>query len=119
MADHEDDLICDLAQTYGVHDWRTIPPANAAAMALGLPDDSRVKLKLSGQSFGFEQRLMMLIYDRLNWLKWSRTKACQNGAEPPLPLEIEIMQAAERAEEQQLMGFDDPDELLEYLGHKK
>ena len=117
MADHEDDLICDLAQTYGVHDWRTIPPANAAAMALGLPDDSRVKLKLSGQDFGFDRRLAMMIYDRLNWLKWSRSEACAKGVPPPLPLEVEIRQNMEQAEEQRLMGFDDPDELLRYLGH--
>ena len=119
MADYEDDLICDLAQTYGVHDWRKIPPVNAAAMALGLPDNSRVKLKLSGQDFGFDRRLMMLIYDRLNWLRWSKTEACRKGYDPPLPLEVEIKQNEKQAEEQRLMGFDDPDELLEYLGHKR
>ena len=112
-------MICDLAQVYGVHDWRAVPPANAAAMALGLPDDSRVKLKISGQDFGFDRRLMMLIYDRLNWLRWSKTEACRKGYDPPLPLEAEIRQNAQKAEEQRLMGFDDPDELLEYLGHKR
>lgn len=88
-------------------------------MALGLPDDSRVKLRISGQDFGFDRRLMMLIYDRLNWLKWSRSEACAKGVPPPLPLEVEIKQNEKQAEEQRLMGFDDPDELFEYLGYKK
>lgn len=117
MADHEDDLICDLAQTYGVHDWRTIPPANAAAMALGLPDDSRVKLKLSGQDFGFDRRLMMNIIDWLSLFWWLKTH--RKGEEPPLPFEQAMKQEQEEAEKRKLMGFDDPDELLEYLGHKR
>ena len=84
-------------------------------MALGLPDDSRVKLKLSGQDFGFDRRLMMLIYDRLNWLKWSRSEACARGVPPPLPLEVEIRRNMEQAEEQRLMGFDDTDKLMKRL----
>ena len=112
-------MICDFAQFYGVYDMHIVPPANAAVMALGLPDDSRVKLKISGQDFGFDRRLMMLIYDRLNWLRWIKTEACRKGYDPPLPLEQEIKQNAQKAEEQRLMGFDDPDELLEYLGHKR
>ena len=119
MSDYEDELICDLAQVYGVHDWRKIPPANAAAMALGLPDDSRVKLKMNGRDFGFDRKLMMMIYDLLNWLTWTKTRQCELGYDPPLPLEETIRQNMEQAEEQRLMGFDDPDELLKYLGHKR
>jgi len=84
-------------------------------MALGLPDDSRVKLKLSGQDFGFDRRLAMMIYDRLNWLKWSRSEACAKGVPPPLPLVVEIRQNMEQAEEQRLMGFDSPEELMKRL----
>jgi hypothetical protein len=84
-------------------------------MALGLPDDSRVKLKLSGQDFGFDRRLAMMIYDRLNWLKWSRSEACAKGVPPPLPLEVEIRRNMEQAEEQRLMGFDDTDKLMKRL----
>ena len=119
MSDYEDELICDLAETYSVYDYHALPPKTAAVLALGLPENSRVKRKLSGQDYSFDRRLMMMIYDRVNWLKWSKTRACELGYEPPLPLEQEIRQNMERAEEQQLMGFDDPDELLRYLGHKK
>jgi hypothetical protein len=103
-----------MAQYYGVFDFRKIPPATAAVLAAGLPDNSRVKLALSGEKYGFEQRLMMMIYDRVNWLQWSRSKASEHG-EPPLPLEEQLRQSIECAEERQLMGFDDPDELLDYL----
>ena len=100
-----------------MYDFRTVSPAIAAALALGLPDDSRVKRAISGAKYSFGERLMMLIYDRVNWLCWTKTKACQHGGDPPLPLEEQLRQNLERAEEQRLMGFDDPDELLRYLGH--
>lgn len=107
-----------MAQYYGVFDFRKIPPATAAVLAAGLPDSSRVKLALSGEKYGFEQRLMMMIYDRVNWLQWSRSKASEHG-DPPLPLDKLLEQSAEQAEEQRLMGFDDPDELLEYLRRQR
>lgn len=100
-----------------MYDFRAVSPAIAAALALGLPDESRVKRGASGQRYSFGERLMMLIYDRVNWLCWTKTKACQRGGDPPPPLEEQLRQNMERAEEQRLMGFDDPDELLRYLGH--
>ena len=102
-----------------MYDFRAVSPAIAAALALGLPDDSRVKRGASGQRYSFGERLMMLIYDRVNWLCWTKTKAAQKGGDPPLPLEQLIEQTAAQQEEQKLMGFDNPDELLRYLGHKK
>lgn len=97
-----------------MYDFRTLSPGIAAALAVGLPDNSRVKRALSGEEFSFEQRILMLIYDRVNWLQWSRSKASEHG-EPPLPLDEQLRQSAEQAEEQRLMGFDDPDELMRYL----
>lgn len=109
-----------MAQVYGVYDFRALSPATAAALATGLPDDSRVKRFYSGEKYSFGERLMMLIYDRVNWLMWSKTKAAQKkGSEPPLPLEQLIEQTAAQQEEQKLMGFDSPEELMKYLGHKK
>lgn len=56
----------------------------------------------------------MKIFDRVNWLQWSRSKASEHG-EPPLPLDELLEQSTEQAEERRLMGFDDPEELLDYL----
>lgn len=104
-----------MAQVYGVYDFRALSPVTAAALATGLPDDSRVKRFRSGEKYSFDQRVMMLIYDRVNWLMWSKTKAAQKGGDPPLPLEQLIEQTAAQQEEQKLMGFDSPEELMDYL----
>lgn len=98
-----------------MYDFRTVSPWIAAALAVGLPEDSRVKRYYSGAEYSFERRLMMMIYDRLNWLCWTKTKACQRGGDPPLPLEELMKQSIEQAEERRLRGFDDPDELMKYL----
>ena len=99
-------------------DMKALPLRTAAALAVGLREDSRAKLKLSGRRFGFSERLQMMIYDCLNWLKWSRSRACELGYSPPLTLEEIIEQnilQAQKREEQRLMGFDSPEELNSYF----
>ena len=95
-------------------DMKALPLRTAAALAVGLRDDCRAKLKLSGRRFGFDQLLQMRIFDCLNWLKWSRSRACELGYSAPPPLEENILQA-EKREEQRLMGFDSPEELTAYI----
>ena len=122
MADAEDELICDLAETYGVFDYKALPLKTAAALAVGLHDDSRAKLKLSGDRYGFDRRLQMLIYDRLNWLRWAKTRDGANNINIPLPLEELIeqnIQQAQKQEEQRLMGFDSPEELNNYIENQR
>lgn len=65
-------MICDLAETYGIFDYHALPPSTVAVLAVGLREDSRVKMKLSGQKVTLEQGLMALILDGINLLLWSR-----------------------------------------------
>ena len=68
----EDELICDLAETYGIYDYTALPPSTVAVLAVGLRENSRVKMKLSGQKLTIEQGLMALILDSLNINTWNR-----------------------------------------------
>lgn len=43
-----DAVICDLAETYNVLDYRSLPVMTLATLAAGLHDDSRIKMKLAG-----------------------------------------------------------------------
>lgn len=45
---YEHDLICDLWQTYGITDYRSIPMRTLAVLAWGLPVDSRVYERIIG-----------------------------------------------------------------------
>ena len=47
----EDALICDLAETYGIFDYRQLPADQVAVFAFGLRDDSRIKLAMTNSKF--------------------------------------------------------------------
>ena len=82
----EDALVCDLAETYQIYDYRQLPPTKVAVLSLGLRNDSRIKMKLSGQTVTLETMLMASIADRLSMLVWFQTKDGQKGRNRPTML---------------------------------
>ena len=42
IAIDEDALICDLAETYQIYDYRRLPVQTVAVFSLGLRDNSRI-----------------------------------------------------------------------------
>lgn len=52
IADGEDELICDLAETYQILHYRTIALPLLATLAAGLREDSRIRKKQSGVKTG-------------------------------------------------------------------
>lgn len=48
-AADRDALLCDLAETYGVYDFRALPVATVAVLACGLRADSRIAARLSAE----------------------------------------------------------------------
>lgn len=92
-ATDEDALVCDLAETYGIYDWRSFPVTLVATLATGLREDARINLKLSGQPFPLNLTLLASAVDRLGLLWWSKTEDGQkNKNRPPSILERMIPQ---------------------------
>jgi hypothetical protein len=79
----EDALICDLAETYHIYDYKKLPLTQVAIFAIGLKDDSRIKMKMSGQLVPTETLLLAGIADRLSVLLWRQTKDGQKGRNMP------------------------------------
>lgn len=90
INENEDALICDLAETYGIYDYRSLPARTVATLAVGLRNDSRIKLHLSGEPLTFDQLMMVKLYDLLNWLAWTKTKRAEKGQGMPERLEDRI-----------------------------
>lgn len=65
ILDDEDALICDLAETYHVLDYKALPPVLVATLIFGLRGDSRLKTKLNGLKCETETYLLASIVDRL------------------------------------------------------
>lgn len=65
IAADEDALTCDFAETYHVFNWRELPIDLAATLAFGLREDSRIKQKISGQTYTMDTLLTAVVADRL------------------------------------------------------
>lgn len=91
-------LICDLAETYHIYDYRALPVNTLAALACGLRADSRIKLKLSGIAEVSNEVLLIQIFDILQLMRyqWFATK---KDAPPKLLSEILIGKAPEAPDE--------------------
>ena len=66
----EDALICDLAETYRIYDYRQLPLLQVAVFAYGLRDDSRIKKIISNQVVSLDTLLFASMVDRLSLSLW-------------------------------------------------
>lgn len=65
----EDALICDLAETYHILDYRSLPVRLVATLSAGLRDNSRIKLKAAESPVDFETIILAAIADNLTLLR--------------------------------------------------
>lgn len=70
----EDALICDLAETYHIYDYRSLPLKTAATLSAGLRDDSRIKLRAVESPVSQDTLLLATIADRVELLRHSLAK---------------------------------------------
>ena len=77
-------LICDLAETYGVLDYKALPVKLLATLCAGLREDSRIKMKCGGVNASPLELMVAHIADNLSLLRWGFTKSGQKGTDRPL-----------------------------------
>ena len=70
----ESALICDLAETYGIFNYKKYPVRMIGILCSGLGDDSRIKRKISGVDTSIANMLLATIADRLGILVWIHTE---------------------------------------------
>ncbi len=100
-------LICDLAETYGILNYKVLPVSTLAALSVGLRENSRIKMKLSGAKVQPDFLLLAAAVDRLSLLVWSKTKDAEKGRNRPKSL-IDILNGREK--ESEIMSFDTAEE---------
>ena len=64
----EDALICDLAETYGIFNYRSLPVRLVATLAAGLRDTSRIATVLTDMKVSVTDTLLAIIADRIGQL---------------------------------------------------
>lgn len=100
-------LICDLAETYGILDYKVLPVETLAALSVGLRENSRIKMKLSGAKVKPDFLLLAAAVDRLSLLVWSKTKDAEKGRKRPKSL-VEVLNGKKK--EIDVMAFNTAEE---------
>lgn len=112
----EDALTCDLAETYGVYDMRSLPATLVATFSCGLRENSRIKMKMQNQTVPLEEILLAAIVDRLSLLVWFKTKDAEHGFNRP---ECLVDKLTNKVADSDVMIFDSPEEFDAYLAELK
>lgn len=105
----EDALICDLAETYHIYDYRAFPVKLIATLAAGLRDDSRIKMRLAGSRVRPSFLLSAMAVDALNILVWQQTEDGHKGRNAPERIARILL--GEGEEKKNIAAFDSPEDF--------
>lgn len=83
MATDENALICDLAETYHIFDYKSLPLSKVAIFSVGLREDSRIKMRMNEVIHPLNSILLAAIADRLSFIAWTKTVDSQKGINRP------------------------------------
>ena len=112
VATDEDALICDLAETYQIYDYRRLPLKMVAVFSFGLRENSRIKMKMNDIEVPFETLLLAGIQDKLNVLIWQQTKDGMNGRNYPASMLALLTKSQRRSKTSDLVGFESSEDFL-------
>lgn len=104
-----DALVCDLAETYGIFDFRALPVSLLATLAVGLRDDSRIKMRLAGAKVPRSELILAAIVDRLSMLLWAQTEDGRKGVNRPRSVFVAIQ--GDEKKDGPMESFDSADDF--------
>lgn len=104
----EEALICDLAETYQIYDYRSMPIQLIATLSSGLGINSRIKQKIRGEKASLEVMLLMSIVDQLKILVWQNSEDGAKGRNIPKSL---LQQLLEPEKNEKVSGFETGEEF--------
>lgn len=111
----EDALVCDLAETYQIYDYKQLPLNQVSVFAYGLRDDSRIKQIMSDQIVSLEITLLANIVDRLSISLWLQTKDGQKGVNRPTSIaELLKKNHKEESDERDYLVFESGEDFENY-----
>ena len=103
----EDALICDLAETYQIFDYRSLPLRLVATLSAGLRENSRIKLKASGSPASQETVLLAMIADRVEAFRYGFSEDASKGRnKPPSILGLLLGEEENTNQNKSVVAFD-------------
>lgn len=108
-------LICDLAETYGIYDYKAMKPSLIATLAVGLPESSRIIRRYNKINLTIDQMLLAMIEDSLNGLIWG----LGGKKSKKRPKSIFKMLTEPKKEKDELMTFRSPEDFDLWMERKR
>lgn len=87
----EEALICDLAETYHIFNYRGLSPYMVAVFSCGLKEDSRIKLKMNDRKVDAHTIMLASIIDKLSIILWRDSVDGQKNINKPKSLASELL----------------------------
>lgn len=109
MATNKTALICDLAETYGVLNYKELPVETLAALSVGLRENSRIRMIMADNKVEQDVLLLAAAVDRLTFLAWSKTKDAEKGLNRPRSI-VDII-TGKSQKENDIMAFNTAEEF--------
>lgn len=97
-------LLCDLAETYHIYDYKQLPLSAVAVFSCGLRENSRIKMKMNEQLVPLETLLLAGISDKLSILLWFNSKDGQKNQNRPTSI-LESLSGSEPQQKNEVV-FD-------------
>ena len=114
-------LKCDMAETYHIYviDWfdPPFPVSFLADLAVGLPDSSRIKRKISKTKLTLAETLQAIMIDKLSILIWQKTKDGVKGRNMPESVYRKLEGLDEKPKDK-LQAFETPEDFMEWYNKK-
>lgn len=104
-----------MAETYGILDYKEVKPSIVAALAVGLPESSRIKRKYSGVNLTMDQMLLAMLVDGVNMSIWQRGGAKKSRK----PMSIFKKLTEKEKPKDELMSFRTPEEYEAFMKRKR
>lgn len=83
IALDEEALICDMAETYNIYNYKSVPCRLLGTLAAGLRDSSRIKQKMAGITSDPQTVMIASILDAVNLIWWSKTEDAEKNRNRP------------------------------------
>lgn len=115
ILEDEDALVCDLAETYHIYNYRAMPPLFIATLAAGLRYDSRIIRKMAGESIEEERLTLFGILDCLRLLVWMNSEDGRHNRRRPESIVQSILNKDRKqiAKDRQRV-FDSPEDFEKF-----
>lgn len=109
LREYKNEVVCDLAQYYGIYDYHAYKPSYIYILVDGLQDDSRFKLKLNGMKTTMDTMLSAIACDYLAKLWWSKTEDAGHGRNKPISILSQLLE--DNADKNKKDGFNSVEEF--------